>query len=170
MVNQQNRTRARRKSDTLLVVSVGAIWLALLGPAWNYVPPTSTTPSVTLNFADLVALNANNPSALQAAYYQWIAWAFAAITTVVVLIATRVGSRTGGLLCVVTGVVQLLVTMFVMIAAAPDLSVLMSGLPYARLGTVLFLGSMLTLIYAGLRRLPIPTVQPQSSAASSNLR
>ncbi|MFD6452337.1 hypothetical protein ACFWF3_16270 [Nocardia sp. NPDC060220] len=143
------------------MVSVGAIWLALLGPAWTYVPASPATPAMTLNFADLAVLNANNPSGLQAAFYHWVAWAFAASTTVVVLVAVRAGNRVGGLLCAVTGTVQLVLTLFVMVEAAPDLSALVAGLPYARLGTVLFLGSMAALGYSGLRRLPTPDAQPR---------
>lgn len=153
MIDSQQLSHVQRNTNALLMISAAAIWLALFGPAWTYLPATATTPATTLNFADLAALNAANPSGLQAAFYDWVAWAFAALTTVAVIVAFRSGRRVTGAVCALIGVLQLLITVFVTVKAAPDLSVLFSSLPNTRLGTVLFLGSMLALIFAGFQRL-----------------
>ncbi len=153
MDNSQQLSRAQRNNNALLIISVVAVWWALLGPVWTYVPATATTPATTLTFADLAAMNAANPSGLQVAFYQWVAWSFAALTTITVLVVLRSGRRATGAGCALIGLFQLLVTVFVTVRAAPNLSVLLSGLQYTRLGTVLFLGSMLTLTVAGFQRL-----------------
>ncbi|WP_174187255.1 hypothetical protein [Nocardia barduliensis] len=153
MNNSHEVSHAQRNNNALLIISVVAVWWALLGPVWTYVPATATTPAATLTFADLAALNTANPSGLQAAFYQWVAWVFAALTTITVVVVLRSGRRATGAGCALIGLLQLLVTLYVSAEAAPDLSVLLSSLQYTRLGTVLFLGSMLTLTYAGFQRL-----------------
>ncbi|MGW4533689.1 hypothetical protein ACWEOI_22350 [Nocardia sp. NPDC004340] len=153
MVEAQQLSHVQRNTNALLVISAAAIWLALFGPAWTYAPATATTPATALNFADLAALNAANPSGLQVAFYGWVAWTFAALTTAAVIIAFRSGKRLTGAACALIGGVQLLITVFVTVKAAPDMSVLFASLPNTRLGTVLFLGSMLALIFAGFQRL-----------------
>ncbi|AHH19183.1 hypothetical protein NONO_c43990 [Nocardia nova SH22a] len=167
MDNSQQLSRVRRNSDALLIISVVAVWWALLGPVWTYVPATATTPATTMTFADLAAANALNPSGLQVAFYQWVAWAFAGVTTITALVVLRFGRRVTGAGCALIGLLQLLVTVFVTVKAAPDLSVLLSGLKYTRLGTVLFLGSMLTLAVAGFQRLRYaqPVTEPKLVAA-----
>ena len=153
MDNAQQISLRQPNDNALLVISVVAAWWALLGPVWTYVPASTTTPATALNFADLAAMNAVNPSGLQVAFYQWVAWVFAALTTITALVVFRSGRRATGAGCALIGLLQLFVTVFVTVQAAPDWSALFSSLQYTRLGTVLFLGSMLTLTVVGLRRL-----------------
>ncbi|MFF0496502.1 hypothetical protein ACFYU5_08875 [Nocardia aobensis] len=169
MNDSQPLSRVQRNTDTLLIISVVAVWWALLGPVWTYVPATATTPATTLTFADLTAMNAANPSALQVAFYQWVAWTFAALTTITALIVLRNRRRATGAGCALVGLLQLLITLFVTVKAAPDLSVLLSSLQYTRLGTVLFLGSMVTLTVAGFQRLRYaqPAREPKLVAAQA---
>ncbi|MEH6822025.1 MAG: hypothetical protein V7706_19000 [Dietzia psychralcaliphila] len=152
-----------RTVQVLRLVSVVAVWVALLGPAWAYVPATTSTPPTSVTFADLVAVNSTNPNALQAAFYGWIAWVFAVLTTTLVIAAIRFTSRIWAIVTVVCGAVQLLITMLVSAQAAPSLSALLSSLPYTRSGTVLFLGSMICLICAGILSLRPPVAQNASA-------
>ncbi|AHH20055.1 putative transmembrane protein [Nocardia nova SH22a] len=165
MTSSQHYSRARRTPAALLIISAVTIWIALFGPVWTYLPATTTTPATTLTFADLTAASAFSPDGLQAAFYQWIAWLFAALTTATVIVALRSRRKTAGIACALVGTLQLLFTIFVNVSAAPQMSALLSALPYTRLGTILFLGSMVALIIAGAQLLlrPEPTVDPSSA-------
>jgi hypothetical protein len=102
-----------------------------------------------LNFAGLAAANAGSTSALQAAYFSWLAWLFAIASTVLVIVATRTGNRLASGICVLAGVFQLIVTVFAMKGPLPW-HVLIAGFGNTRLGTALVFLGFFALIATGV--------------------
>ncbi|WP_174188584.1 hypothetical protein [Nocardia barduliensis] len=138
--------------NRFLVAAIVAQWLALLGPSWVYIPPTAAAPAAYLSFADLMAISEVSATGLQAAFYQWIAWMFALVTTVIAIVAVRSRSTAAGLLCVAAGLVQVVVVLAVNGAAAPSLTAALQSVGYTRIGTVLFIGGAVLLIVAGVKQ------------------
>ncbi|MFI6309795.1 hypothetical protein ACIBEK_06620 [Nocardia fusca] len=103
----------KRMPDSATVLgylSAAALWIALLGPTWAYIPATQTTPPANMNFADFIALNASlAPGGSQDAFYSWGAWLFAILATVLAIFSgqRRIGV---GVVATTIGIVQLVVS------------------------------------------------------------
>ncbi|TQC42994.1 hypothetical protein EEB14_45560 [Rhodococcus sp. WS4] len=133
-------------------LAAAALWIALLGPAWAYIPATPTTPAANMNFADLVALNESlSPGGLQDAFYSWGAWLFATIAAVLALVAGR--SRASvGIIAAAAGLAMLVVFLLASKGEA-TVAMLFDALPYTRVGSVLFLIGTVLLTASGVARL-----------------
>ncbi|AHH17470.1 hypothetical protein NONO_c26780 [Nocardia nova SH22a] len=154
---------ADRTTTTLAGLSVLAIWLGLFGPAWQFAPGNGAgTASTEYNFAGLVAAYEHGSNALQSAFFLWLAWFLALLTTVVVLVAARSWNPFVGAAAVVAGVVQMLVTMFAF-KGDGSWADLIGGFHYTRLGAVLFYAGFVLLIVVGVRcvlRAGVPGTAP----------
>ncbi|MEV0550638.1 hypothetical protein AB0H98_27855 [Nocardia salmonicida] len=141
-------------SATILgYLAAGALWIALLGPAWAYIPATPTNPSANMNFADFVALNAAMPAGgLQDAFYSWNAWLFAALATALILLGRRRRTKSAGIVAVVLGLVQLVVSVLALKGEA-TVAMMVDNLPYLRIGSALFVIGIFLLIASGVVRL-----------------
>ncbi|MEU1548318.1 hypothetical protein [Nocardia sp. NPDC005745] len=93
----------------LAVASPLALWIGLLGPAWIYMPasPAAGTPPMYLSFADLATMYAQSPSALQLAYFDWMAWVFAVVGTVLALLLSWRPNSVVALSAVIAGITEL---------------------------------------------------------------
>ncbi|MFC9665589.1 hypothetical protein ACFVJ5_35640 [Nocardia sp. NPDC127606] len=145
------------KAAVLGYLAAAALWIALLGPAWAYIPATPTMPAVNMNFADFVALDAALPTGgLQHAFYSWGAWLFAALATVLAILIDRlrtsVGMTSMGMVAIALGLIQLVVSVLALKGEAA-MSVLLGNLPYLRVGSALFLIGIFLLTASGVARL-----------------
>ena len=147
------KDKSTRDSATILgYLAAAALWIALLGPAWAYIPATSTTPAANMNFADFVALNAAlSPGGLQHAFYSWGAWLFAILATMLAIFPgqRRIGV---GVAAVALGIVQLVVSVLA-IKGEATAAMMLESLPYTRVGSVLYLSGIGLLIASGVVQL-----------------
>ncbi|RZL84122.1 MAG: hypothetical protein EOP32_04710 [Rhodococcus sp. (in: high G+C Gram-positive bacteria)] len=151
---------ATRRVVVCATASVAAAWVGLLGPAWTYVPPQpqADLPAGELTFAALSAASADSTSAVQAAYFGWLAWCFAVTVTVLMVLLSTTRSRPVAALCVSAGVVQLAVTVLAVKGPLPW-SVFVEGISNIRLGAALALAAIVLLIGGGLLVLLSPTAR-----------
>ena len=159
---------ARSRTYTILaVVSPIAVWLGLLGPAWAYVPADDTTGTASseMNFAALAAVNSESANSIQAAYFTWGAWLFAAVTTVLAVLAVRVGGRALGGVCVLAGLVQVVVTVLAM-KGSLSWGTLIGGFENTRAGAALVFIGFLSLVALGALALRGATANSRARASS----
>ncbi|WP_330231091.1 hypothetical protein OHA40_00525 [Nocardia sp. NBC_00508] len=105
-------------------------------------------PAMSLNFAEMAAGAGQSPSGLQQAFFGWIAWALALITTILALLATRWSSRILGGLCILVGLAELVLTAYG-IKGTTTWSAVIDGMENMRLGGVLYLFGLVLLIQIG---------------------
>ena len=154
------------RATVLGYLAAAALWVALLGPAWAYIPATPTTPAANMNFADFIALNATlQTGGLQHAFYSWGAWLFAVLATALALLAGRRRASVG-IAATALGIVQLVVSLWAVKGNA-TVAVLLGNLPYMRVGSVLFLIGILLLTASGVVRLV--SVRTSSAATVESL-
>ncbi|WP_131816836.1 hypothetical protein [Nocardia salmonicida] len=103
---------------------------------------------MSLNFAEMAAGAGQSPSGLQQAFFGWMAWAFALISTILALLATRWAGRLLGILCIVVGVAELVLTTYGM-KGAMTWSAMSEGTGNMRLGGVLYLLGLFLIIPIG---------------------
>ncbi len=134
LVSASTRPRVGRLS--LLATAAASVLVvgSLLGFAWTFIPanPTAQTPEMWMTFSDLSAATAQSPSAIQAAYFGWLAWTLVACTVLVAFGAVITGLRPLFGVEVALGLAMLIITMFAskgpsswgtVIAALPDLRI-----------------------------------------------
>ncbi|MFC0449177.1 hypothetical protein [Rhodococcus jostii] len=141
----------RVAAGMLPIAGAAAVWGALLGPAWTYVPaqPQANVPAAELSFAALAAATAESTSSVQVAYFSWLAWAFAVVTTALMILLAITRNLLIAALSVVAGAFQLVVTVLAVKGPLPW-SVFFEGLPNIRIGAVLALSAIALLIAGGV--------------------
>ena len=82
----------------------------MLGSAWIYVPadPVHGTSSDYLSFVDLASVYAKSPYSVQSAYFEYLAWIFAAISVLLVVVC-RSANRLAALICIAAGLAALVI-------------------------------------------------------------
>ncbi|WP_433622153.1 hypothetical protein [Nocardia sp. CA-120079] len=107
-------------------------------------------PPMQANFAQLIPIMQNSPSTLQAAFFGWMAWLFALIATVLVIVAARSATPVVGGVCVLVGIAESVITILALKGTEPW-SAVFDSLQFIRVGAVMFVIGMIALIVAGVR-------------------
>ena len=144
------RRQVSRIAVAAAVAGVIAVWTALSGPVWTYVPaqPQLDLPAMGLTFGDLATAATTSPSAIQSAYFGWLAWVFAVLTSLLALWVLVGRNRLAALATVAAAVAQLIVTVLA-VKGPLTWSVFFEGVPNIRVGAVLALGGIVLLFLTG---------------------
>lgn len=147
------------------------MWLGILGPAWNYSPGSAAAnlPPAVLDFAGMAAVLQNGPPVIQAAFFGWMAWVFALVTTILALLAIRGANAILGGACIVIGIAELVLTVFGFKGSATWATVF-DTIEYVRIGAVMFVVGILLLIAIGVRCVIRANALPNLRAGATSVR
>ncbi|PBC35076.1 hypothetical protein CJ179_49910 [Rhodococcus sp. ACS1] len=123
---------------------------SLLGPIWMFSPANAETltPDSWLTFSDLTSATAQSPSAIQAAYFGWLAWTLIASIVLVTIGATITGFRPLFLAEATLGLAALVVTVFAL-KGPSTWGAVVAALPDIRIGGYMVIAGLLLLVVHG---------------------
>ncbi|MGW6036557.1 hypothetical protein [Gordonia terrae] len=151
------RISAVNVKEAAVVILGGLLLLvSLIGPTWLILPdnPAAGTPALPVGFTDLTSATEASPSAVQAFFFGWPAWAF-----LLVLIGAGIGTvlTANRILAAITAFAALIALFVAVFALKGPLTwgQTLDTLPNVRIGSYLYISGILVILaYAVVKAIP----------------
>lgn len=146
-LSERSRTAITTRDVAVVVIGAALIVVSLCGFSWLFMPadPTAGTPGGSVSFNDLRAATEASPSAVQAAYFGWLAWAAFGVLIVLNVATPLIRSKVIAVAALAAGVVTAVITILAL-KGPQTWSQTIQALPNLRFGGYLMLIGLLTLL------------------------